>query len=218
MSKSLKFIHITKCAGSFIEDVGKYNNINWGRFDTEYGYWHDIFSLKPHSLKNKYDWFMIIRNPYDRILSEYYCEWGGIGKKNITHTKEQFNQFLIYQIKHRSISGEHYTEQYKYLDKHVKINIIRFENLNAELDLLFNKYNIPINVFEYRKQNTKESKNRELKFTKYDFSKELILTINDIYDKDFEEFNYEKIPSGIIKIKKNNLDLDYKPVTIHFKL
>lgn len=219
MSKSLKFIHITKCAGTFIEDVGKYHNINWGRFDTEYGYWHDIFSLKPQSLKNKYDWFMIIRNPYDRILSEYYCEWGGIGKKNITHTKEQFNQFLIYKIRNRSLSGDHYTEQYKYLDKNVPINIIRFENLNAELDLLFKKYNIPINVFEYRKQNTRQSKNKELKFTKDDFSKELISTINDIYDKDFEEFNYEKIPSGILKIKKiNNWDLDYKPETINFKL
>ena len=32
-----------------------------------------IFFTKDDELKQKYDWFMIVRNPYDRILSEYYC-------------------------------------------------------------------------------------------------------------------------------------------------
>ena len=211
--KPLKFIHITKCAGTFIEDIGQRHNINWGRFHPEYGYWHDIFSTKSSSLKNKYNWFMVIRNPYDRILSEYYCEWGGIGKKNINHTKEQFNQFLIYKIKTRIPSGEHYSEQYKYLDKNVDINIVRFENLNTELDLLFKKYNIPININDYRKTNTKESKNKALRFTKEDFNHELINLINIVYDNDFKAFNYEKIPTGLLKII-DPPHYDYEPLTI----
>ena len=92
MTKILKFIHITKCAGSFIEDIGKEHNIEWGRFHKEYGFWHNNFIDVPNAIKQKYDWFVIVRNPYDRILSEYYCEWGGIGNKNITHNKEEFNK------------------------------------------------------------------------------------------------------------------------------
>lgn len=215
--KPLKFIHITKCAGTFIEDIGQKHGINWGRFHTEYGYWHDFFEKKSPSLKNKYNWFMVIRNPYDRIISEYYCEWGGIGKKNITHTKEQFNNFLIYKIKNRILSGEHYSEQFKYLDKNIDINIIKFENLNKELDSLFKKYNIPINIYDYRKTNTKESKNKALKFTKEDFSAELINLINEVYNNDFKEFNYEKIQSGILKIIEPNY-YDYRPITLNCKL
>ena len=44
--KQLKFIHITKCAGTTIENIGKKNNILWGRFYTEYGWHHENFSNK----------------------------------------------------------------------------------------------------------------------------------------------------------------------------
>ena len=219
MSKQLKFIHITKCAGTFIEDIGKYHNINWGRFHQEYGYWHDFFVSKSNQLKNKYDWFMVVRNPYDRILSEYYCEWGGIGKKDINHTENEFNNFLIHQIKTRIPSGEHYSEQYKYYDKSYKINVIKFENLNRDLDSLFKKYKIPINVFEYRKSNTKESKNnsKKIKFTKDNFNSELISLINDVYDQDFKQFNYKKIPSGKLKIIEPK-NYYFIPQTISIKI
>ena len=47
--KELKFIHITKCAGTFIENIGKSKNIDWGihHFRTgEYGHWHQPFLNK----------------------------------------------------------------------------------------------------------------------------------------------------------------------------
>ena len=213
--KELKFIHITKCAGTFIEDIGKINNINWGRFHPEYGYWHDFFPPKPRELKTKYDWFMVVRNPYDRIISEYYCEWGGIGKKNIRHSKEEFNNFLMSKILTRIKTGEHYSEQYKYFDETIPINIIRFENLNSELNTLFKKFNVNIDIYKYAKTNTKESKNKSLRFKKNDLSKEIISLINLVYDNDFEYFNYDKINSGILKSKNN---YDDQPDTINIKI
>ena len=98
MKKELKFIHITKTAGSSIEHIGKKNNIKWGRFHKEYNYWHKPFSNKEKKLQYKYDWFLICRNPYKRVISEFYCRWGGIGGyvNSINPIeKEQFNNFLI---------------------------------------------------------------------------------------------------------------------------
>jgi hypothetical protein len=193
--KELKFIHITKCAGTFIEKIGKSKNINWGvdHYRTgEYGHWHEPFSQKEKSLKEKYDWFVIVRNPYTRILSEYYCQWGGIGRKtNVNHSKEEFNEFLINKINRKPV--HHYTEQYKYIDNESNINIIKFENLNEELEILFKKYKLNIDLKEYKKENSKEEKNNEIKFTINDFNNRLINLINDVYKKDFELFGYEMI-------------------------
>lgn len=193
--KELKFIHISKCAGTFIEKIGLSNGYKWGKNHKEYGFWHENFSTKSDEFKNKYDWFMVVRNPYDRILSEYYCKWGGIGEKNVNHNKEEFNNYLIHAIINRTNDG-HYTEQYKYYDDKSKINIIKFENLNIELTELFNIYKININI-STKKINTKEKRNKDIIkfFTIDDFNPTLIELINKTYANDFELFNYE--------IKKN---------------
>ena len=50
--KELKFIHITKTGGTYIEDIGIKNGKKWGRFDKEYNIgftgsdvWHTKFTL-----------------------------------------------------------------------------------------------------------------------------------------------------------------------------
>ena len=200
--KELKFIHITKCAGTYVEEMGKKHNIFWGRYHIEYGYWHKIFPRVKKELKDKYDWFMVVRNPYDRILSEYYCQWGGVGDKNknnknnkkkkkqkIFHTKRQFNDFLIDRIIHRQYDNYHYVEQYKYIDPKCKIHVVKFENLKEDLTTLFKKYNLQITLVD-KKINNKESRYKNLPFTVNDFSNDLIKLINSVYYQDFKIFNY----------------------------
>lgn len=200
-NRELKFCHITKCAGTYIENMGKKNNISWGRFHTEYGYWHRPISRIKRDIRNKYDWFMIVRNPYDRILSEYYCKWGGIGNKNIYHTKQQMNNYIINKIKNRnnlmkSGAAYHYHEQHKYLTSNAKIHIIKLENLNDELNELFKKYNIDIDVntntnTTNNKINSRESLNNNIRYTINDFSNQLINLINKVYYHDFKQFGYK---------------------------
>ena len=179
--KPLKFIHITKTGGTSIEDVGKKNNIEWGRFHKEYGPWHKIFINKSDELKNKFDWFVVVRNPYDRMLSEYYCKWGGIG--NRPHTKEDMNRYLIDKINNRNLEGDHYTEQYKYIDNSTTIHILHFENLNDDFMQLMNSYNIKVDALEQTNVGNKQ-------YNTNDFNEELIHLINTVYKNDFEQFGY----------------------------
>ena len=187
MPKTLKFIHITKCAGTSIEKAGHQNGLLWGKFHKEYGFWHKTLLNVNKEIINKYDWFMVVRNPYDRILSEYYCKWGGIGKTQIIHTKIEMNKYLIDKINKRDISGKHYTEQYRYLYPNKKIHILKFENLDEDFNNLMNLYNIKNIILK------NDNKSSDKTFSINDFSKELIVLINNVYKKDFKIFNYQKI-------------------------
>ena len=104
MRKELKFIHITKTGGSSIEECAKKKGILFGVHDPVYMNpprckWHPhhaIFTKLPIEVRRTYDWFTVVRNPYDRIISEYYCKWGGIGLNYSLHTKEECNTYTVF--------------------------------------------------------------------------------------------------------------------------
>jgi hypothetical protein len=115
------------------------------------------------------------------MLSEYYCKWGGIGKR--PHTKEDMNRYLIDKINNRNLEGDHYTEQYKYIDNSATIHILHFENLNDDFMQLMKRYNIKIDSLEQTNAGNKQ-------YRTDDFNDELIHLINDVYKNDFELFGY----------------------------
>jgi len=68
----------------------------------------------------KYDWFMVIRNPFTRIVSEFHCQWGGVGKrieedKTFEPDAKFFNEFVKKQIKDGVDGHDHYRPQVQYL-------------------------------------------------------------------------------------------------------
>jgi hypothetical protein len=184
--RTIKFIHITKCAGTSIENCAIKKGIEFGIFHKEYGNHHEIFVNKPTALKSKYDWFLVVRNPYERVLSEYYCKWGGLGNMDGFLSRDEFNDYLIFRIKHMRPGGGHYTQQYKYIDNNANIHVLKFENIKEEFDGLMMKYNIDLKLDQW--DNCCNNK----MYTVDDFSFELIQLINQIYDKDFQMFGYDK--------------------------
>ena len=114
--KPLKFVHITKTAGSTMEHIGQ----GWGTRDIQLKkvyddrehklnipFWHCPFQyIKTDMLDlylNKYDLFAIVRNPYTRCVSEFHCINGGslnphyktIYKKCLAkYTVNDFNNFI----------------------------------------------------------------------------------------------------------------------------
>jgi len=186
--RPLKFSHITKTAGTTIEDEARECNILWGRHHKEYGWWHEILSNKPLTLIEKYDWFTVVRNPYTRIISEFHCicsDGNQYAKKvRSKFTKEEFNNYLIGKIIHHDQIGNHYTPQYYYTDNEIPISVLKFENLNTEFNMLMKKYKLPIVINSH--------KNATLKvFNITDINQKLRDVIKKTYEKDFEYFNYD---------------------------
>lgn len=189
--KELKFIHITKTAGTSIEEIAKENNILYGRYHTEYGGWHVFFKYKPKEFKMKYDWFLVVRNPYNRIVSEFHCKWGGVGNQSCKYNAEGFNNYIRQKIMRRLAIGGHYSEQYKYLDNdpNIKIHVLKFENLEEEFNNLMHTYNLNLRLTKDLNKNIKS-------FSVNDLSQDNIKLINSIYKKDFEMFNYPMIQTN----------------------
>ena len=188
--RELKFIHITKTAGTSIEDVAKEAGINWGRFHQEYGWWHELPSRKSQALLQKYDWFMVVRNPYSRIVSEFHCHWGGVGDDVHKYDRNGFNQYIQNAIKTRANRprGDHYTPQYLYKIGVPGLNVLKFENLKEEFDALMKKYEINLTL-----DKTSNSSHNRKRFTVTDLGPNSIKLINEVYRQDFEVFGYRMI-------------------------
>jgi hypothetical protein len=183
MPKQLRFVHITKNAGTTIEEIGK---PHWGRFDAEYrdavsdvygspwDWWHippQFMSRDALSaIRKKYDFFLVVRNPFDRVVSEYYCEWGGPKKKWndaaranswIQQQLEKIEQSIEVFEANKAAGGKRQPGRtYKALDGHwmpqhiytvdenggslvESQNVVRFENLAADFSSLMSRYNYP---------------------------------------------------------------------------
>ena len=194
--KNLKFIHITKTAGTSIENIANKKGIKWGMFDPVYkkkrgGHgdpWHDVINLA-----NDFDYFMVVRNPYDRIISEFHCEWGNKDIKNYKWSHEMFNSHINKKIKESMISlrrGGHYYPQYLYLNDNIKIHVLKFENLKSDFDSLMKIYNIDLTLDRLDNFNNKI-------FGVKDIDHENIKLINEYFNKDFQLFSYNKMSISV---------------------
>ena len=210
----LKFLHITKNAGTYIEDLGFKNNLVLGKIKdqindynlnhkniidyyhlTPFHFYNEVFNI--NYCNNKNINFLIVRNPYDRILSEIFCPWLGIVKNNKTPSIDEINDYLnnilLKRIKNPKwlFNGGHYALQYSYAydnnDILVVDEILKFENLTEDLENLSQKYNLKL-VLDKEKTN-KSSKSCQLS----DLTDENIKLINKLYKLDFEKFGYNMI-------------------------
>lgn len=120
--------------------------------------------------------FMIVRNPYDRIMSYYF--WTK-GNNDITFNKTEFINF----IKTTPLTRF----QYIYYDKTIKI--IYYENMINELNNieLFKNLNLDfINL-----PNINLNKNKTSSYDKF-YDTELRDLVYNVFEKDFITFNYNK--------------------------
>ena len=202
--KELKFIHIPRNAGTSIELIGKRNNILWGQFDNELkenktdlniSYWHTpLYNFDYNFLlnySNKYNLFAVVRNPYEKCISEYYFykKWNNTEEQN----EKELNSYIMKNLidKNNITNDGHFIPQYKYFfDKNMNLiinHIIKFENIDNEFNELMKLYNLNINIKNF-------IINKSIKqFNINNLYKETIDKINSYYHIDFLMFNYTKI-------------------------
>jgi hypothetical protein len=149
--------------------------------------------LKPLSKKLNYDIFenfykfSVIRNPFDTIVSHYY--WKN-SSKNINSKPTSFNKILE-ELENNVYPNYGLLNLNKLMDKNFeKIicnKIIKYESLNKDLSLVFNKLGIPFDgeLKIYKKKTDNKKNYRDFFDNK---SKKLIM---EMFSKDIELFNYD---------------------------
>lgn len=214
-----KFLHITKTGGTSIEEFALKLGIKWGKYDKIFyqnynkeGFWHIPLNYFNLETINKYKWFVIVRNPYDRIISEinYLIKDKYIDSNineylhnilsNLLKDEQTLNSDFI--EKNDIMLAFHFVPMYFYTCYGNKrnnsngngsnnkitdnIKVIKFENLNKEFNSFLKELSIE-ETFDIH-----ENKSEKV-YEFDDLSIKNIKLINKVYKKDFELFDYKII-------------------------
>lgn len=195
-NKKCIFIHIPKTAGTsieqFLKDKGQ-NEIMFHGVQNNRSLHHltalEFKRIIP-SVFNNYYKFSMVRNPYDRLLSEYY--WTPVPNLGFKYgkTKADFLYKVINIVKNKrffdNIYYDHFIPQYMFLYEGKKIiidEVFKYESLKDATDYLKNKLNINMD-FPYFNKSVKNNNDYW-----NDMQKEKIY---NLYKNDFILFGYEK--------------------------
>ncbi len=193
--KKIIFIHVPKTAGTTIEWMLDMELSLENFYGIENG--KALQHLLARDIKKKikdydeYIKFTVVRNPYDRFISEYkWCEMDGHGFIKC----ESIDEFLSYVEKvvkrnkyDENVYIDHLIPQYEYVyDKKGEL-LVDYVGKYEELE----------DVFNYMRKNLKVTKEEiyklnETKKYKVILNKEQKDRIYNLYKKDFELFNYER--------------------------
>jgi len=145
----LKFIHIPKTAGTAIEDAGRKAGLWWGRFDrsdhvghinSSCMFWHEVPISRDESVRT----FCVMREPFDRILSEIRYELALEGRSCLSEQELNFRvDFCARKGQHMDC---HWIPQYEYV-KHCD-HILRYDHLHHDFNVLMKAYGYKVRLPE----------------------------------------------------------------------
>ena len=193
------FIHVPKTAGISIGRAVSQNSNYKGD--------HNRVSQKYSS--TEWNKFIVCRNPYDRLISafEYQKKMASLNinlgfqqrKFLKENPKATFSNFVNFIYRNRRLNELHTRPQIywtKYLNNSPiqNLKIIRFENLQQELNEYFEEIKVPKIIL------TNENTSIRSSFFEYYSNPTVILQVQKLYSMDFNFFRYS--------IDINNLNND----------
>ncbi len=193
-TKRCIFIHIPKTAGTSIEMFLREGGLNdlemvGVRKGRSLQHLLGIYLKKNLKFWNDYYRFSIVRNPYDRFLSDYYwCRIPGVGYKG-GQTIDQFLDYVIDVVTNNkfytNIFHDHFIPQHLFIiwkDRLLVHHVFKYENLDYVVDFLKRKLRIKGNL-----PHTQQTGEKPYQLT--DEHKEKIYAL---YYIDFKRFGYDK--------------------------
>lgn len=217
----IEFIHITKTGGTAIEIMAQQQaGIKWGRchYWTGYGcdyqpdrvipsenftidglplqgvWWH----FPPHwydpNWMEPYDTFAIVRNPYDRWISEYYCDYFGYktATTNNTNDPDIMNRWIATNITMATVQYDHTLPQHYYVydsnGTKVVTHVLKYERLVEDFPKLMRKYGLGERLKLPPKQPHAVGR-----LTKRNLTRKTIRLINLQAQQDFVKFGYKVV-------------------------
>lgn len=219
--RDIEFVHITHTGGLAVEQVGAQADIKWGSchyikslmcddkapdltYDTknkENNIWHSV-PTEMNELKGvespylEKDLFTIVRNPYERLINEFYCPW--FGTKGDRNDPAVLNDFIMYRLSKIDRENNYYPQkhlipQHKYVydseGNRVIKNIVHFENIVSEFNDVMSEYGQDAKMTS----ETDLRENRDGNLTRINLTPETIKAINELYAGDFAAFGYEMV-------------------------
>jgi len=224
---SALFVHIPKTGGTSIEKIlGMYHE-QW--MHPDFDKYHGFFPVKtkyinnPLALDNLNGYYLqhltlnelcklssnkkteslfkftIVRNPWDRLVSEYVWKYQHI----------HFNKFIykVQQVVENKILLEtnnvHFRPQVEFINKDIDY-IGRFENLNKDFKKIISQFKLKKDtIIPHEKKSHREH------YTKY-FTKETSEIVKNIYSDDIEQFDYKISTCKVVVSTQSKLVTEIK--------
>ena len=190
--KKIFFVHIPKNAGNSIRPLCRKEGI---KVITHNIRRRNKRLLAAHRGKQKIHAFCISRNPYDRLVSDYYLKEKTTHKKDLADREKfiaqykDFDDFVKNGLEKASNEQLHFLPQVFWVlnekgNPQVE-TVLRMENLQDD----FNEFCRMMNLGNYDLQTTNKSKHKH--WQEY-YTNETKKIVQEIYKEDFNFFNYEK--------------------------
>mmetsp|Transcript_43018 Transcript_43018/g.84553 ORF Transcript_43018/g.84553 Transcript_43018/m.84553 type:complete len:308 (+) Transcript_43018:2-925(+) len=216
-TRRLEYVHITKTGGTAIEKAAIAAGIKWGcchylgdvhcnskpDFPIDYtDFWHyppklmnRFPSLEEIYGSDKVELFTVVRNPYDRAISEYYCKFAGYfgPDKENPRVMNRWIRQMISGLKKKK--HHHYVNQVEYVydedGKQIIQYVLKFEdNLHIKFHKLMNKFNLAI-YLPLKEEDAINARNLGAKLSQKNLDKNSIQAINNYAHLDFKNFGYD---------------------------
>ena len=211
---SILFLHVPKCGGSSVDKLFKSNGYS-STLEMRGLPPQDCLTASPQhqtceklksivNMKKLEDIFIIVRNPYARIVSEFNWQFRNTEQCDKPEINEWIVESLAKSATDSSFSDNHFRTCLDFIDESLPCNIFKLEDGIEFIAEFYIRENNSISDIEIPTE--KNAKSFSSPADKSELNTKAIQAINQFYKYDFKAFGYNLIDSK--NTEENSLQPD----------